>query len=85
MFSAPLWSRPRGAAWRRALTIAWTSGSHTELVGTLELACRVGKIIRSLTWDRYLRVQGYDQAGEFSGAPLKCLVPLLEESYVGGA
>lgn len=32
--SAPLWSRPRGAAWRRALTIAWTSGSHTELVGT---------------------------------------------------
>jgi hypothetical protein len=60
-------------------------GSHAELVGILELACRVGKIARALTWDRSLRAQGYDQAGEFAGAPMKCLVSLLDESYVGGA
>jgi phosphotransferase family enzyme len=60
-------------------------GSHAELVGTLQLACRAGKIARALTWDRSLRAQGYDQAGEFARAPLKCLVSLLDESYVGGA
>jgi Phosphotransferase enzyme family len=58
---------------------------HTELVGTLQLACRVGKIARALTWDRALKAQGYDQAGEFASAPLKCLASLLDESYVGGA
>ncbi len=64
-----------------------TSLDHprVRLVGILELACRVGKIARALTWDRALRAQGYDQAGEFAGAPLKCLVSLLDESYVGGA
>ncbi len=60
-------------------------GPHTELVETLELACRVGKIARALTWDRSLSAQGYDQAGEFASAPLRCLVSLLDESYVGGA
>ena len=58
---------------------------HSELVGTLQLACRVGKIARALTWDRALRAQGYSQAGEFASAPLKCLASLLDESYVGGA
>lgn len=60
-------------------------GSHTELVETLQLACRVGKIARALTWDRSLSAQGYDQAGDFASAPLKCLASLLDESYVGGA
>jgi hypothetical protein len=40
---------------------------------------------RALTRDRALKAQGYDQAGEFARAPLKCLVSLLDESYVGGA
>ncbi|HEY3956576.1 MAG TPA: phosphotransferase [Streptosporangiaceae bacterium] len=60
-------------------------GPHAERVGTLQLACRVGKIARALTWDRALAAQGYEQAGEFAGAPLKCLASLLDDSYVGGA
>lgn len=60
-------------------------GPHTKLVETLELACRVGKIARALTWDRSLSAPGYDQAGEFASAPLRCLASLLDESYVGGA
>jgi hypothetical protein len=58
---------------------------HAQLIETLELACRVGKIARALTWDRALRAQGYDQAGEFGAAPLKCLTSLLDASYLGGA
>jgi hypothetical protein len=60
-------------------------GPHAERVATLQLACRVGKIARALTWHRALAAQGYDQAGEFSGAPFKCLASLLDDSYVGGA
>lgn len=77
---------PRVLRIRDAYLDAFTDlAPHTELVGTLQLACRVGKIARALTWDRALKAQGYDQAGEFAGAPLKCLVSLLDESYVGGA
>jgi hypothetical protein len=60
-------------------------GPHAELVETLQIACRLGKIARALTWDRALATQGYDQAGEFADAPLKCLASLLDDSYVGGA
>ena len=60
-------------------------GPPSELAGVLRLACRVGKIARALTWDRALAAQGYDQAGEFAGAPLRCLASLLDDSYVGGA
>jgi hypothetical protein len=28
---------------------------HAELVETLELACRVGKVARALTWERAIR------------------------------
>ena len=77
---------PRVLRLRDAYLDAFTDlGPHTELVETLQLACRVGKIARALTWDRSLRAQGYDQAGEFASAPLKCLASLLDESYVGGA
>lgn len=48
---------------------------HAELVEELELACRVGKIARALTWDRALRVQGYDQAGKFARSPLRAWSP----------
>jgi phosphotransferase family enzyme len=60
-------------------------GPHPERVETLQIACRVGKIARALTWHRALAAQGYDQAGEFAGAPFKCLASLLDDSYVGGA
>ena len=77
---------PRVLRLRDAYLDAFTDlGPRTELVETLQLACRVGKIARALTWDRSLRAQGYDQAGEFASAPLKCLASLLDESYVGGA
>ena len=59
--------------------------SHADLVATLELACRVGKAARALTWDRALRTQGYQAAGEFADAPLRSMAALLDDSYLGGA
>lgn len=77
---------PRVLRLRNAYLAAFSDlGPHSERVRTLQLACRVGKIARALTWDRALSTQGYDQAGEFAGAPLKCLASLLDDSYVGGA
>ena len=50
---------PRVLRLRDAYLDAFTDlGPHTELVATLQLACRVGKIARALTWDRSLRAQG---------------------------
>ena len=91
-------------------------GPRPELVDTLQLACRVAKVARALTWHRALaelrgdgageqarlagdgagerarlagdgageqaRLAG-DGAGEFAGNPLRCLVSLLAESYLG--
>jgi hypothetical protein len=78
---------PRVLRIRDAYLDAFTDlAPHAELVGTLQLACRVGKIARALTWDRALKAQGYyDHAGEFASAPLKCLASLLDESYADGA
>jgi hypothetical protein len=59
--------------------------SHAELVVALELACRVGKVARALTWNRALEMLGDDEAGQFASAPIQCLVSLLESSYLGGA
>lgn len=55
---------------------------HAELVQELELACRVGKIARVLTWDRALRAQGYHAAGRFATAPLEGLEALLADSWM---
>lgn len=59
--------------------------SRAELVETLELACRVGKVARALTWDRSLSALGDDGAGEHASAPMLCLASLLDDSYLGGA
>jgi hypothetical protein len=59
--------------------------SHGELVETLELACRVGKVARALTWERALRAQGDNAPEDFAGAPMETLSSLLDESYLGGA
>jgi hypothetical protein len=70
-------TRPRDAyleVWRDL-------ASHTELIAEQELACWVGKVARALTWDRALRMQGHDQAGEFSDAPLENLTALLADSW----
>jgi hypothetical protein len=58
---------------------------HRELVETLELACRVGKVARALTWERALRAQGDDVPPDFAPAPIETLASLLDESYLGGA
>jgi hypothetical protein len=59
---------------------------HAELVETLELACRVGKIARTLVWDRAVRALGLDAVDdEWARAPLVTLSSLLEDSYLGGA
>ena len=61
-------------------------GPHAELVETLELACRVAKIARALTWNRALRALDADEVDEgWAGAPLACLASLLDGSHLGGA
>jgi hypothetical protein len=54
-----------------------------ELVEALELACRVGKVARALTWNRAVGALGYDEAGEYERAPLEELGSLLDDSYLG--
>jgi Phosphotransferase enzyme family len=59
---------------------------RAELVETLELACRVAKVARALTWDRAVRaLAGAEDSGDFASAPLRCLESLADESYLGGA
>jgi hypothetical protein len=54
---------------------------HRELVAELELACWVGKVARTLVWDRALRTQGHDQAREFADVPRQHLTALLAQSW----
>jgi Phosphotransferase enzyme family len=59
---------------------------RAELSETLELACRVGKIARALTWNRALTtLGGEDVDEEWARAPLETLGSLLDDSYLGGA
>ncbi len=59
---------------------------HAGLVEALELACRVGKVARALTWDRALEASPADELDEdYASAPLDCLRSLLDDSYLGGA
>jgi hypothetical protein len=55
--------------------------SHAA-VEELELACRVGKVGRALSWDRAVRLQGDDEADEFADAPLRALESLLSDSAI---
>ena len=48
-----------------------------------ELACRVGKITRALTWHRATRALGSDDQ-DWAGAPLSSLASLLDGSYLSG-
>ncbi len=62
-------------------------GPHAELVETLELACRVAKVARALTWERALLAGGDTERSndDFARAPLATLESFLDESYLGGA
>lgn len=70
--------RPRDAY----LEVFSDVASHADLVEELELACQVGKVARALTWDRAVRAEGYDKAGDFADAPLRCLESLLAGSWL---
>ncbi|HEX6116629.1 MAG TPA: phosphotransferase [Solirubrobacterales bacterium] len=61
---------------------------RAELVEELELACRVAKVARVLTWERALRAareQDEEIDPYFVNAPAETLASVLDESYVGGA
>ena len=70
--------RPRDAY----LEVFGDLASHAELVEELELACRVGKVGRALSWDRAMRLQGEEETGEFADAPLRALGSLLSDSAI---
>jgi aminoglycoside phosphotransferase (APT) family kinase protein len=56
---------------------------RADLVEALELACRVGKVARTLTWARAVMVSGGNADAEFQRAPLESLGSLLDDSYLG--
>jgi hypothetical protein len=60
-------------------------GSRAELVETLELACRLGEIARSLVWARALGEYGERAPDTFQTAPMEHLGALLDTSYLGDA
>jgi len=68
------------------MTIAlWSSDDwRREAEAWLELACRVGKVGRALSWERAVRLQGEHDAGEFADAPLRALESLLSDSAIVG-
>jgi hypothetical protein len=56
-----------------------------DLVATLELACRVAKAARALTWERALRAardDGEPIDDDWANAPLETLTMLLDPSYL---
>jgi len=63
-------------------------GSRAELAETLELACRVGKVARALTWHRAVRSareQGEEIEPYYAAAPRQTLAAVGDDSYLGGA
>lgn len=61
-------------------------GSRGELIETLELACRVGKIARALTWYRAISAVGFDEVDErWIGGPIESMASLLDDTYLGRA
>jgi hypothetical protein len=74
----PAVTRPRDAY----LEVFGGLASHGELVEELELACRVGKVGRALSWERAVRLQGDQDAGGFADAPLRALETLLSDSPI---
>jgi hypothetical protein len=59
-------------------------GPHRELVVTLELACRVGKVARALTWQRAIGALGWDEVDDdWARGPIESMDSLLDASYLG--
>ena len=77
---APARRRGAGAGPRRVP--GGLHGPHEELVATLELACRVAKIARTLTWVRAIEAGG-DVDPDWATAPAETLAGLLADDYLG--
>jgi hypothetical protein len=57
---------------------------HADLVATLELACRVGKVARALTWHRAIGAGGPDEVEPaWIRGPIESMISLLDDSYLG--
>lgn len=59
-----------------------------DLATTLEVACRLAKVARVLTWERALqaaREQGDEIPDSWATAPMRTLAALLDASHLGGA
>jgi hypothetical protein len=66
--------------------IPWHPASTTAAM--LDVACRVAKIARVLTWDRGVRAardEGQEVDEIWTRAPMETLASLLDDSYLGGA
>lgn len=81
-----------GPRFRRArdayLEVFTAFAPRAELTATLEVACRVAKVARVLTWDRAVRAardQGDEISDQWTSAPLESLAALLDDDYLGGA
>lgn len=72
----PAVRRPRDAY----LEVFTDLAPRTELIAELELACRIAKIARALTWQRALGPDGPDS--EFARVPLVMLSKLISESWL---
>jgi hypothetical protein len=57
-------------------------GDPAELGDTLELACRVAKIARALTWVRAIEAGGGDVDPDWANAPAETLEGLLRPGYL---
>jgi hypothetical protein len=75
---------PRLLRIRDAYLEAFTTPGE-DLASTLEVACRIAKIARVLTWDRALRSardEGEDIDPDFVDAPVETLASLLDDSHL---
>jgi hypothetical protein len=73
-------ARPRDAY----LEVFSDLAPRAELLETLELACRVGKVARALTWHRAITALGPDDVDPaWVSGPAESLASLLDESYLG--
>jgi hypothetical protein len=58
--------------------------AHARLVEELELACRVGKVARALTWHRSVSAYDPDEVEErWLSGPSESLFSLLEDTWLG--
>jgi hypothetical protein len=59
---------------------------HAKLVETVDLACQVAKIARTLTWHRAISAQGPDAVGQrWVDGPITSIASLVDDACLGRA